>query len=99
MQRITISLDETLGEALDRMTADRAYGSRSEAVRDLVREGLERWRIEQVHQELKGEVGFDHFEGRSWPGWQHHVTLALTCHALLVGERCVDAIDPAPPLR
>ena len=59
----------------------------------------ERWRIEQVHQELKGEVGFDHFEGRSWPGWQHHVTLALTCHALLVGERCVDAIDPAPPLR
>jgi CopG family nickel-responsive transcriptional regulator len=47
MQRITISLDETLGEALDRMTADRAYGSRSEAVRDLVREGLERWRIEQ----------------------------------------------------
>jgi SRSO17 transposase len=56
----------------------------------------ERWRIEQVHQELKGEVGFDHFEGRSWPGWQHHVTLALTCHALLVGERCVDFPPRAP---
>ncbi|MFO0646565.1 MAG: IS701 family transposase [Polyangiales bacterium] len=56
----------------------------------------ERWRIEQVHQELKGEVGFDHFEGRSWPGWQHHVTLALSCHALLIGERCV-AFPPRAP--
>lgn len=56
----------------------------------------ERWRIEQVHEELKGEVGFDHFEGRSWPGWQHHVTLALSCHALLIGERCV-AFPPRAP--
>lgn len=56
----------------------------------------ERWRIEQLHQELKGEVGFDHFEGRSWPGWQHHVSVALACHALLVGERCVDFPPSAP---
>jgi SRSO17 transposase len=49
----------------------------------------ERWRIERIHEDLKGEVGFDHFEGRSWPGWQHHATLALVCHALLVAERCV----------
>lgn len=55
----------------------------------LVSTAKERWRIEQVHEELKGEVGFDHFEGRSWPGWQHHVSLALSCHALLIGERCV----------
>jgi SRSO17 transposase len=58
--------------------------------RQLVDTLKERWRIEVVHQELKGEVGFDHFEGRSWPGWQHHVTLALNCHALLIAERCVD---------
>lgn len=56
----------------------------------------ERWRIERVHQELKGEVGFDHFEGRSWPGWQHHVSLALACHALLIAERCV-AFPPSAP--
>lgn len=47
MQRITISLDETLGQALDGMSRERGYGSRSEAVRDLVRDGLERWRTEQ----------------------------------------------------
>lgn len=28
----------------------------------------ERWRIERIHEYLKGEVGCDHFEGRSWPG-------------------------------
>jgi len=48
MQRITISLDEALADALDRMAEDRRYASRSEAMRDLVREGLERWRDEQV---------------------------------------------------
>lgn len=58
----------------------------------------ERWRIERVHEDLKGEVGFDHFEGRSWPGWQHHATLALACHALLIGERCV-AFPPRAPGR
>jgi len=46
MQRITISLDDALGDELDQMAQDRRYASRSEAVRDLVREGLERWREE-----------------------------------------------------
>jgi CopG family nickel-responsive transcriptional regulator len=48
MQRITISLDETLAAATDRMVLDRGYASRSEAMRDLVRDGLERWQSEQV---------------------------------------------------
>lgn len=48
MQRVTISIDEGLGGMLDRMAGDRRYQSRSEAVRDLVREGLERWRLEIV---------------------------------------------------
>jgi SRSO17 transposase len=56
----------------------------------LIRTLKERWRIEMVHEELKGEVGFDHFEGRRWPGWQHHATVALSAHALLIAERCVD---------
>ena len=46
MQRITISLDEPLAASLDDMSAARGYASRSEAMRDLVREGLERWRGE-----------------------------------------------------
>lgn len=48
MQRITISLDEALGDTLDRMAQDRGYASRSEAMRDLVRDGLERWHTERT---------------------------------------------------
>jgi len=46
MQRVTISLDQALGDDLDRMSRERQYSSRSEAVRDLVRAGLEQWRLE-----------------------------------------------------
>lgn len=48
MQRITISIDENLAETMDRMALDRGYTSRSEAMRDLVRDGLERWHAEQA---------------------------------------------------
>ena len=46
MQRITISIEDGLAETFDQMIADRAYDSRSEAVRDLVRDALDRWRVE-----------------------------------------------------
>ncbi len=42
-----------------------------------------RWRIEQDYRELKEELGLDHFEGRSWLGWQHHVTLVTIAFAFL----------------
>jgi SRSO17 transposase len=47
----------------------------------------ERWRTERVYQELKGELGFDHFEGRSFPGWHHHVSVVLCCYAFVIAER------------
>lgn len=46
MQRITISLDEALAATFDTMITERAYLSRSEAVRDLVRDAIEGWRAE-----------------------------------------------------
>ena len=49
----------------------------------------QRWRTERMYEDLKGEVGFDHFEGRSWPGWHHHVSVAFCVFAMLVAERCV----------
>jgi SRSO17 transposase len=55
--------------------------------RGLVRKAKGRFRIEQDYEELKGEVGLDHFEGRSWPGWHHHVTLVTLAYAFLVLER------------
>jgi SRSO17 transposase len=42
-----------------------------------------RWRVEQDYQQLKEELGLDHFEGRSWTGWHHHVTLVMLAHAFL----------------
>jgi SRSO17 transposase len=54
---------------------------------ELVRLGKLRWRIEQDDRELKGALGLDHFEGRSWPGWHHHVTLVAVAHGFLTLER------------
>jgi SRSO17 transposase len=47
----------------------------------------EQTRIEQDYRELKGALGLDHFEGRSWPGWHHHVTLVAVAHGFLTLER------------
>jgi SRSO17 transposase len=54
---------------------------------ELVRLGKLRWRVEQDYRELKGALGLDHFEGRSLPGWHHHVTLVGVAHGFLTLER------------
>jgi SRSO17 transposase len=46
-----------------------------------------RWRIEQDYRELKDALGLDHFEGRTYRGWNHHVTLVSAAHAFLTLER------------
>jgi SRSO17 transposase len=54
---------------------------------ELVRLARLRWRVEQDYRELKGGLGLDHFEGRGWPGWHHHVTLVSVAHGFLTLER------------
>jgi SRSO17 transposase len=49
-----------------------------------------RWRVEHDYRELKDALGLDHFEGRSWLGWHHHVTLVSVAHAFVTLER----LDP-----
>ena len=46
-----------------------------------------RWRIERSYQDLKGQLGLDHYEGRSFVGWHHHVSVVLVCYAFLVAQR------------
>ena len=46
-----------------------------------------RWRIEHDYRELKDALGLDHFEGRSYQGWHHHVTLVSLAHGFLTLER------------
>lgn len=52
-----------------------------------------RWCCEQAHQQLKEELGLDHYEGRSWRGLHHHALLCQMAHAFLqsvrVGEKKV----------
>ena len=55
--------------------------------RGLVRKAKGRFCIEQDYEEMKGEVGLDHFEGRSWQGWHHHVTLVTLAYAFLTLEK------------
>lgn len=52
MQRITISVSDGLSASLDDIRRDRGYQTRSEAVRDLVRDGIERWREESAQGEF-----------------------------------------------
>jgi len=56
-------------------------------LRALVRAAHQRWAIEQQYQELKTELGLDHFEGRSYPGWHHHVVITAIAYAFLQQER------------
>ncbi|HSL71541.1 MAG TPA: IS701 family transposase [Longimicrobiales bacterium] len=57
------------------------------ALKDLVRFAHQRWAIEQQYQELKTELGLDHFEGRTFPGWHHHVVLTAIAYNFLQAER------------
>jgi SRSO17 transposase len=52
-----------------------------------VRRIKERYRTERVYEELKGEFGLDHYEGRRYPGWHHHISCVLVCSAFVFSER------------
>jgi SRSO17 transposase len=52
-----------------------------------------RWKIELDYKQLKGELGLDHYEGRSWLGWHHHTALVTAAHGFLTLER-LDRMEP-----
>jgi SRSO17 transposase len=53
------------------------------SLKRLVATAKSRWWVEHSYRELKDELGLDHFEGRSWRGWNHHVVLVLMAYAFL----------------
>lgn len=57
------------------------------ALKRLVWIAHQRWAIEQQYQQLKDELGLDHFEGRSYPGWNRHVALTAVAYTFLQQER------------
>jgi SRSO17 transposase len=75
----------------------------SATIEDLVRVVQVRWRIERDFQELKDEIGLDHYEGRGWRGFHHHGVLCIAAYAFLAAERArlspplpVAFLQPAP---
>lgn len=72
-------------------------------VAELVRLAKIRWRIEHDYRELKHGLGLDHFEGRSWNGWHHHVTLVTAAHAFLTNsawpQKPIQRTHPLPDPR
>jgi SRSO17 transposase len=65
-------------------------------VATLVRFAKLRWRVERDYQELKQELGLDHFEGRTWRGFHHHATLCAVAHGFLALRRALfPPEDPA----
>jgi SRSO17 transposase len=70
------------------------------SVRTLIRLAKLRWRVERDYQEMKEELGLDHFEGRTWRGFHHHAALCAAAHGFLALRRAlfppeheVDAAD------
>ena len=46
-----------------------------------------RWMIELDYRQLKGELGLDHYEGRSYLGFHHHCAIVIAAHGFLTLER------------
>jgi SRSO17 transposase len=65
------------------------------SLRGLVKLARGRWAVEIQYRDLKSELGFDHFEGRSYPGWNHHAVLAAITYTFLQLERR-RRTDPLP---
>ena len=62
---------------------------------ELVAKAKLRWRVERDYQELKDELGLDHYEGRGWRGFHHHASLCIATYAFIVAERA--RLSPPSP--
>ena len=65
----------------------------------LVRLAHIRWRVERDYEDLKQEQGLDHYEGRGYVGWNHHVSVCLAAFAFLLRERALGFPPSGPRLQ
>jgi SRSO17 transposase len=79
------------------------YAPTGATLADLVRVIGMRWAVEECFQAGKGQVGLDHYQVRTWPGWYRHITLAIAAHswltvtAVLVAQKGNHRRRPPPP--
>ncbi len=55
-----------------------------------------RWVCEQAHQQLKEELGLDHFEGRSWTGLHRHALMTMIAHDAVIPQAETEEKDHRP---
>jgi CopG family nickel-responsive transcriptional regulator len=99
LQRITISIDEALGERFDALIRARGYQSRSEAMRDLVRQAVEDDRQERLssdHCVANLSYVYDHHtrelaQRLTDIGHEHHDLVMATTHVHLDHESCFES--------
>jgi CopG family transcriptional regulator, nickel-responsive regulator len=107
MERITISLDEDLAREFDALIAQRGYGNRSEAIRDLLRshiEGARRSEDTGVYCVANLSYVYNHHErdlAERLTGLQHghHDLTVATMHAHLDHENCLESVILKGPAR
>lgn len=58
-----------------------------------------RWACEQAHQQMKEELGLDHFQGRSWGGLHRHALMTMIAYAFLQNRRLGQASGGEKDLR
>ncbi len=99
MQRVTISLDDELAAAFDKLIAQRGYGNRSEAVRDLIRQRLDREALDHAprgHCVASLSYVYNHHErdlSERLAERQHarHDLVVATMHVHLDHENCLES--------
>jgi SRSO17 transposase len=66
-------------------------------IKAAVRLWKSRWPVEQGYQQMKEELGLDHFEGRSWRGFHHHATMVMLAYGFLLLEKLREEGNPGRP--
>lgn len=67
------------------------WGFNTASLETLVGLAHSRWVIEQGWKQMKGELGFDEFEGRKWRGWHHHAIMVAVAFSYLMLLRINEA--------
>jgi SRSO17 transposase len=75
------------------------WGLDNSSLEELVTLAHLRWTIEQFHKEAKQLLGLDRFEGRSWKGWHHHVSMVLLAFAFVSMLRAQRYDNHIPSIR
>ncbi len=107
MERFTISLDDALAQEFDHLIAERGYGNRSEAVRDILRGHLDRLRessdadgpcvaaLSYVYNHHERELAERLVELQH----AHHDLTLSTMHAHLDHDHCIETVILKGPAR